>query len=204
MGVVLNRDAVAGYQRWEPPQVGDGTPSAPSEAPVRPTVSDLEALARQAHEEGFAAGQAQGLAEVREQNRARLARLDAICTQAARPLAELDAAVEQELAQLAVTIARRVIAHELATRPELVAQAVRQAAAALPAAERELRVHLHPDDLALLRELEATETHWQLVADPALPRGGCRLENGCSRLDASVETRLAAVIDAVLGDEAAS
>jgi flagellar assembly protein FliH len=204
MGAVLTRDAVSGYQRWEPPQVGDGTPPAAAKAPEHPTVSDLETLARQAHEEGFAAGQAQGLAEVREQNRARLARLDAICTQAARPLAELDAAVEEELTQLAVTVARRVIAHELATRPELIVQAVRQAAAALPAAERELRVHLHPDDLALLRELDAVEAHWQLVADPALARGGCRLENGCSRLDASVETRLAAVIDAVLGDEAAS
>jgi flagellar assembly protein FliH len=204
MGAVLSRDAGAGYQRWEPPQVGDGASPAPTKAPEHPTVSDLETLAHQAHEEGFAAGQAQGLAEVREQNRTRLARLDAICTQAARPLAELDVAVEDELAQLAVTIARRVIAHELSIRPELIAQAVRQAAAALPAAERELRVHLHPDDLALLRELDAAETHWQLIADPALARGGCHLENGCSRLDASVQARLTAVIDAVLGDEAAS
>lgn len=202
MSAVLNRDHVAGYQRWEPPQVGDAPSAASSEPAHHPTVSDLEALERQAREEGYAAGHAQGLAEAREQGRARIARLESVCAQAARPLDALDAAVEQELAHLALTVARRVIAHELSTRPELIVQVVRQAAAALPAATRELRVRLHPDDLALLRELDAAETHWQLVADPALARGDCLLESERSRLDARLETRLAALIDAVLGDEA--
>ncbi|HEV2621280.1 MAG TPA: flagellar assembly protein FliH [Frateuria sp.] len=202
MSAVLNRDAVAGYQRWEPPQMGQPPPPEPAEAPAHPTVSDLEALERQAHEEGHAAGLAQGLAEARAQGREQVARLESIFTQAARPLDALDTAVEQELTQLAMLVARRVIAHELAARPELVLQAVRQAAAALPSATRELRVRLHPDDLALMRELDAAEAHWQLVADPALARGDCLLENGRSRLDARVETRLAAMVDAVLGDEA--
>lgn len=202
MSAVLNRDAVAGYQRWEPPQMGQPPAPAPEEAPAHPTVSDLEALERQARDEGHAAGFAQGLAEARAQGREQLARLESICAQAARPLDQLDAAVEQQLAQLALLVARRVIARELATRPELIAQAVRQAAAVLPAATRELRVRLHPDDLALMRELEAAEAHWQLVADPALARGDCVLESERSRLDARVETRLAAMIDAVLGDEA--
>jgi len=202
MSSVLNRDAVAGYQRWEPPQVGSVPAPAPAEPANHPTVSDLEALERQAREEGHAAGLAQGLAEARAQGRERVARLESICAQAALPLESLDAAVEQELAQLAMLVARRVIAQELATHPELIVQAVRQAASALPAATRELRVRLHPDDLALMRELEAAETHWQLVADPALKRGDCLLESERSRLDARVETRLAVMIDAVLGDGA--
>ena len=206
MSAVLNRDAVAGYQRWEPPQMGDAQTQAPApaEPAEHPTVSELEALERQAREEGYAQGLAQGLAEARAQGRERITRLDAICTQAARPLAELDTAVEQELAQLAVIIARRVIAHELATQPALIADVVRQAAAALPSAGRELRVRLHPDDLALLRELDAVESHWQLVADAALKRGDCLLESGGSRLDATLATRLGALVDAVLGDEAMS
>jgi flagellar assembly protein FliH len=204
MSAVLNRDHVAGYQRWEPPQVGDAPAVAAAEPANHPTVSDLEALERQARDEGYAAGHAQGLAQAQAQGRERVARLEAICTQAARPLDALDAAVEQELAQLALLVARRVIAHELATRPELIVPAVRQAAAALPAATRELRVRLHPDDLALLRELDAAEPHWQLVADPALERGDCLLESERSRLDARLETRLAAMVDAVLGDEASS
>src|SRR5579875_1776015 len=104
MGVVLAREATPGYQRWEPPEVGAAPASAPAEPVAHPTVSDLEELQRQAREEGYAAGHAKGLAEAREQGRARIARLEAICAQAARPLEALDAAVEQELAQLALVV----------------------------------------------------------------------------------------------------
>jgi Flagellar biosynthesis/type III secretory pathway protein len=137
-----------------------------------------------------------------QQLREHMARLDALYDAAARPLQIFDDRTEQELARLATVIASRVVAHELRLSPGLIAQVVRQAATALPAAARELRVHVHPDDLALLRELGTAESHWQLFADPALVRGDCRLESERSRLDARVETRLAAVIDAVLGDDA--
>jgi len=78
---------------------------------------------------------------------------------------------------------------------------VRQAAAALPSATRELRVWVNPGDLDLLHQLGAAETHWRFGANPALNRGDCVLESERSRLDARVSTRLAAVVDAVLGDD---
>lgn len=201
---VLSREGASGFQRWEPPQVGEvpAPPPAREESAPRPTVSDLEALERQARDEGYAAGRAEGLTSARQETDARLARLDALYASAARPLAAIDEATEQELARLAMAVARRVVAHELKSTPELVVQVIRQAAGALPSATRELRVRLHPDDVALLREREMVETDWQLVADPALARGDCRLESEKSRLDARLETRLAAVIDAVLGDDA--
>jgi flagellar assembly protein FliH len=61
---------------------------------------------------------------------------------------------------------------------------------------------VHPDDLPLVQDAPTTDSHWQCVADPTLARGDCQLESTRSRLDARVETRLAAVIDAVLGDAA--
>lgn len=199
---VLSRDGASGFQRWEPPQVGEtATALVRRDATPRPTVSDLEALEKQARDEGYAAGRSEGLASAQQEANARLARLDALYASAAQPLAALDEATEQELARLALAVARQVIAHELKTTPELVIHAVRQAATALPSATRELRVRLHPADVALLRDLDATETHWQLTADPTLARGDCRLESERSRLDATVETRLAALVDAVLGDD---
>lgn len=200
---VLSADAGAVFQRWNLPQVdADRAVIAARENAARPTVSDLEALERQAREEGFAAGHAQGLAYATVQVTDRLARLDALYVSAAQPLRSLDEITELELTRLALTVARRVIAHELSTSPDLVVHAIRQAATALPSATRELRVRLHPADLALMRELGAAESHWQLVSDAALTRGDCRLESEKSRLDARLETRLAALIDAVLGDDA--
>lgn len=194
-------DAAMDFRRWELPQVGAAPEaSAAADATPQPTVRELEALEQQARDEGRAAGLAEGRAAAAQELRERLAQLDAVCEAAARPLQAFDEQVAQELARLAMVVAGRVVARELQLAPELVVRAVREAADALPAATRELRVHLHPQDLALLRELGVAERHWQLLADPALARGDCRLESEHSRLDARVETRLAAVADAVLGE----
>ena len=196
-------NAAADFQRWELPNVGIRPTASPAaNAPPQPTVRELAALEQQAREEGYAAGHAEGLAAAQQQLRERMARLDALYDAAARPLLALDEQTGQELVRLATIVAGRVITRELQLSPDLIARSVREAAAALPAATRELRVRVHPEDLALLQELGAAESHWQLLADPALTRGDCQLESERSRLDARVETRLAAVIDAVLGDGA--
>lgn len=204
MSAVMNRDDWKAFERWLPPEVGE--PAAPEPTPAetvqQPTVRDLEALEEQAREEGYAAGHAQGMAEARDVLQERMQRLDALLESAARPLRSMDELVELELARLAMTVARQVIAHELRTAPDLVVEAVRQAALALPSASGNLRVRLHPDDLALLRSLDMVESHWQLLPDNSLQPGDCLLESERSRLDARVETRLAAVVDAVLGAEA--
>jgi len=199
------REAWHDVARWEPPLVGAPVATQPRDEaphPGIPTVAELEAIERAAREEGHAAGLAEGRAAARRELERSLARFESLLEAAARPLQALDEATERELARLAVTVARRVVAHELRSDPALVREAVRQAVTALPAATRALRVHLHPDDLALLRELDVAEAHWELLPDPALTRGGCRLESESSRLDAQLETRLAAIADAVLGDDA--
>jgi flagellar assembly protein FliH len=192
----------AEFKRWELPHVGTQL-AAPRAAnmPTQPTVRELAELERQAREEGYAAGRAEGLAAAQQELKKRMAELDGLYDAAARPLQVLDEQTGQELARLATIVARRVIARELQLSPDLIIQAVRQAASAMPAATRELRVRLHPDDLVLLRDAGAVDSHWQLLADPALSRGDCQLESERSRLDARTETRLAAMIDAVLGDD---
>jgi flagellar assembly protein FliH len=201
---MMNRNDMLAFERWLPPEVGEAV--APEPAPVesvqQPTVRELEALEQQAREEGYAAGHAQGMAEAREVLQERMQRLDALLESAARPLRSMDELVELELTRLAMTVARQVISHELRTAPDLVVDAVRQAALALPSASGNLRVRLHPDDLVLLRSLDMAESHWLLLPDNSLQRGDCMLESERSRLDARVETRLAAVVDAVLGAEA--
>lgn len=204
MSAVLNRDNLIDFQRWQPPEVGEkpADPTPQVEPVAQPTVRDLEAIEQQAREEGFAAGHAEGMLVARDVVNERMARLDSLLDAAARPLRSLDELVELELARLAMTVARQVLAHELRTSPDLVVEAVRQAALALPSATGKLRVRLHPDDLALMRSLDMVESHWQLVGDATLQRGDCMLDTERSRLDARLETRLAAVVDAVLGAEA--
>ena len=201
---ILSRETISIYDRWEPPIVGAVPATEPDPepaAPPGPTIFELEEIERQAREEGYAAGLAEGRAAAKQELDERLARLDAICGAAARPLIQFDDATERELALLATVIAQRVVGRELQLDPSLIELTVRQAAAALPSATRELRVWVNPGDLDLLHQLGAAETHWRFGANPALNRGDCVLESERSRLDARVSTRLAAVVDAVLGDD---
>ena len=72
--------------------------------------------------------------------------------------------------QLAVTIARQLVRRELRIDPAQVIAIIRETVALLPAAARDVRVHLHPEDAAVVREKLATP-------------------DGRSRLDASSKIR---------------
>ena len=63
---------------------------------------------------------------------------------------------------------------------------------ALPKSAENLKVFLHPDDIALLQEYYlAKAQHWPLHANPELTRGGVVVESKDSLVDFSIEQRLA-------------
>lgn len=201
---ILSRERVERFERWELPVVGAPEPQhvddvQADDGPQRPTVAEIEAIERQAREEGFNAGLSEGRAMAKRELAAQVARIEALVAAMQRPFAELDHGVAADLAGLATVIAERVLGYEIATRQEKIVEVVRQAVDALPAATRQLKIYLHPADAALLREHRASLDHdGTIVDDPALERGDVRLESEHSRLDARVRTRLAAVIDSVL------
>jgi flagellar assembly protein FliH len=65
-----------------------------------------------------------------------------------------------------------------------------------------VRVHLNPDDAQLVRNaLPQAEQDggWSISEDPLIGRGGCRLSTETSRIDATLEARLAALAATMLG-----
>ncbi|WP_256360375.1 FliH/SctL family protein [Methylomonas koyamae] len=120
------------------------------------------------------------------------------------PFKKLDDAVEQELVKLAIAIASQLIRRELKSEPGEIVAVVREAIKVLPLAAQKVTVNLHPEDAALVRsalKLDESMPPWRLQEDPLLSRGGCIVETEVSRVDASVESRLAAVIANVLGGD---
>jgi flagellar assembly protein FliH len=183
--------------RWELPVV-EGAGNAGPGAGV--TVEAIEQIQKQAYDEGFARGHREGLAL----GQAKIAQLDKLMSMLNEPFAELDQEVEQELLVLAKAIARQLVRRELKTDPGQVVAVVREAMAALPVAARSARLHLHPEDAALVREvlsLEQTEGSWHVTEDPLLARGDCRVTTNNSQIDASLESRLTALITSVLGGD---
>ena len=187
-------------ERWEIPQVSAGS------RPL-PTAGRIEDLQRQAHQEAFEQGRREGIEKGRQQIQAQVARLESIVRCLARPLEQLDERVMEEVAALAPAIARRLVRRELKADPAQIMAVVQQAAAVLPGASRRVRLFVNPEDAAIVKEhMTALPDHsgaWQLIEDPALMRGGCRIETEHSRIDASVERRLAAIAAEILGGDRA-
>ena len=189
---------------WEPPQI-----NGPVVARSR-RGADLDGIEREAWEQGCAEGREAGIAVVRAEQQAlsqelerRVQRLDAILDFMSKPIAALDVAVQRQLVSLAGAIARQIVRRELKTNPDEIVAVVRETVALLPLTARDVRVHLNPEDAKLVRSrlVEASSDRaWNIVEDPILTRGGCRVSSENSTIDAQLEQRLGAAIASALGE----
>lgn len=212
---ISRHQAVGAYRRWEPPSLGEPEPApvattpAEPEPPLQPempevalpelqpaiqlpTAADIESMFEDARREGYTAGFAEG-AELARQQAERLAGLADGLDQA---LKRLDQEVAEEIVALAVEIARQMVRQTLADHPSAINDTVRTALQQLP--QSQVRIHVHPDDMALVREYLAEQSvhpHPQLVEDDSVTRGGCRLHTPGSEIDATLETRWRRILE---------
>jgi flagellar assembly protein FliH len=184
-------------ERWDVPAI-DGS------GPGYLTAGRLEALQAQAYDEAYQQGHRDGFEAGRIEVSRRAARFDELLAALSSPFDQLDEAVERQLVELAMAVARQLFRRELRQVPGHVIGVVREALRLLPVASRNIEVCLHPEDAALVREsLTPAETNraWTLVEDPLIERGGCRVKTDQSQIDAQAEARLQAVITSIVGDE---
>jgi flagellar biosynthesis/type III secretory pathway protein FliH len=146
---------------------------------------------------GLADGEKKGLASAQQRVTTALAVIDQITTQM-REVASLSPAIlEENIAALAVIVARQIVAREVALDRDLVADLVRRALTEFPI-EQSVRIRVHPLDLAALTVIPGAEpavpitagrdASW--LADPRVARGGCLVEGRDRIVDGRVDTAL--------------
>ena len=194
-----SKSGAAEARVWSAPDMG-----APAPGAKLPTVGGLVDLQAEAYKEAFEQGLAEGREAGRAEVRAQVEKLSGMFYDLAKPFEELDAEVERELLTLAMALARQIVRRELKADPTQIIGIIREAIAALPVAARDVRVHLHPEDAAVVRQnLAPTESEraWQIVEDPVMARGGCQVTSTSSRVDARLETRLGTILSELMGNE---
>ncbi len=161
--------------------------------------------AEQGHREGLAVGRREAVTEHRAVAAALLDRVEAELARHAGALDELSAAIAASATELAFEIAEAVLARELELSRSPGVDAIRRAANLLPdtgADAATVVVRLHPADLTLLGGDTVDELlpgrKVEVCADPAVERGGCVLDSGASRVDASISAALARVRQVLL------
>lgn len=200
MSRIIRGEEASDCQAWRLPEVQSG--AASRNRPV--TARQLEEIQQQARQEGFQQGLQEGRDSGREELLNSIRCLEQILKTLDKPLEELDDSVEQQLAQLAMLVARQLVRRELKTDPEQVVGIVREALALLPVAARDVQLALNPEDAGIVRDalsLHEGEQAIRIVEDPVQSRGGCRVVTRTSQIDATIETRLNSVIAGVLGGQ---
>jgi flagellar assembly protein FliH len=111
---------------------------------------------------------------------------------------------EPRLIELSILIAKRIIARELKTQPELVADLVREGIDALSSREK-LRVKLGMGfsmmAVMVTEHLAARGIDAEISIAPSLSEYGCVVETEIGRVDESIEARIDALLEAIVTEE---
>ncbi len=202
------------FQRSYRPAGASGSGDAVGESGIKRThrrtgylpPEQAEALA---YSKGLADGKKEGLAEGEKRGfevaNSKMQGLIQALHQALEQVQSLRSQIvrelENEAAELALAIARKVIRREAATDHEIVKTVVRKALQQCEHPGR-IKIKLNPTDLEAAEEagsgfsdLTANLKEVQVEADASITAGGCLIETDCGAIDARIEQQLQVVED---------
>lgn len=165
---------------------------ARADALIQKTRAEAESIRQHARSEGLREGQEAAGAMLIAASHARSQMLDDVQT---------------DVVKLAMEVARKITRREIELRPETVvtlcSDVTRQVALA-----QSVTLKVSPDDLEAVRQHEALmetglrdDVSLHIVSDSSIERGGCVIESDMGKIDARLETQLAAIERALMADD---
>jgi flagellar assembly protein FliH len=188
-------DDTTAFEQWEEVALG-GSASGQAASPM-----DAEAELARLREAARAEGYAEGMAAGRAEGEQACGRMKQLAESFSTTLDNLDFRLADMVLDLALDVARQVVAGELAARPERILDVVNLALKQMAETSREARLLLHPDDAALVRphlDQVLDKNRLRIVEDVRIVRGGCLIETAQGDLDATLPARWRQVVQ-VLG-----
>jgi len=194
----LPKEEITAYERWELPDFSTANMEVGAafarhknsrRGVVLPTAVQLEEIQRQAREEGYQAGFAEGRQ-----------RISALLNAMEQALQQADQDIAQDLLDLSLEVARQMVQQTLKTNPEVLLNTIREAIASLPHFNQGAHLVLHPDDAAMVRASmgeQLSHTGWKIFEDALIERGGARVETAHSQIDATLENRWRRIVASI-------
>lgn len=202
----IPREELSGFAAWNPGALSGGPAAArapisapappPAAAPAPPPAPDIHAQLHAARQSGYQDGYRDGLAalEAFKQSFAQQVsgQIGSLVKSFDADFLALEETMALTLARIAVELARQVVRSEITQRPEHIAKVAHDAVEALQLSAKHVRVRVNPADYPLViagagEEMKAREA--QVLPDPEVPRGGCKVESDISSVDASLAAR---------------
>jgi len=190
------QDDTTAFEHWEVVELATSANGQGAPSPV-----DIEAELAALREAARAEGYAEGLTAGRVEGEQACGRMKQLAESFSATLDNLDFRLADMVLELALDVARQVVAGELAARPERILDVVNLALKQMAETSREARLLLNPDDAALVRphlDQVLDKNRLRIVEDARIVRGGCLIETTQGDLDATLPARWRQVVQ-VLG-----
>lgn len=211
---VIPKKELPSYQKWElgsfETNLGNNNTAAQSnenasqvakESISLPTAEQIEAIYQQAKSEGFQTGYQEGKQLATVEMETIIQQLQALMVNFEEELQHIDQTIAQELLELAVEFARKIVTQSLELKPELIIPIIQEAIQYLPSTTQPLHITLHPEDATLVRiqlETQLSHSKWKIYENSQIERGGCKVESGGCEIDATLSLRWKTVLSKVL------
>jgi flagellar biosynthesis/type III secretory pathway protein FliH len=160
-------------------------------------------LEQEAYDKGFATGEKDGIRAGEKKMQMLATELSAVIDSVAGLRKELVEQYETELLDLVLAICRKIIYCEISVNHQVIQETVRHILDDAPGGQP-VTLRLHPKDMAAVEKLISSDdvsatdmNRVSMVSDTSVSRGGCRLETPHGDMDATIETRLKNVYDAL-------
>lgn len=159
-------------------------------------------IEREAYEKGFAQGQKDGL----DLEKSKLQEMGKQYESLLAELRDLKTLIysesENEMLRMIMLIVTKIIGEEIKTGEQIIRHSI-QSASRFLSDKRKIRVIINPDDMEevkkMLPDLSALTKggHFQLTEDLTVGKGGCVLETGFGRINATIEDQLSEIEDII-------
>ena len=161
-------------------------------------------IEKEAYEKGFAQGEKDGLElgqKLGEQ------RIETVVQQMATLLQEIQnqrdslyKTYEREMLQLALSISKKILHHELQVNEEVITATLREVSKHI-VDQRKIVIRLNPVDLQFLQtragsvlSAEKGGQGVEMIKDPSITRGGCVVETAFGSIDGTIETQFDQIV----------
>jgi flagellar assembly protein FliH len=157
------------------------------------TTSELKEMEHQAYQKGFIEGEKTAIESRAQQIESVLEGLHQALVQVQNLRQEMHQAIEKEVVELSLAIARKVVCQEVATNKDVVLGVAKEALSKVKV-PGQITVKLNPSDLQVINDTKSHLNHLKNQIDnvsfepeETIPCGGCLIETTMGKIDARLE-----------------
>ncbi len=180
-------------QSWIPPKIDEA-------ASTHSKKYEEVILSNQLKQDGFDKGYQEGLIKAEKENQSQQAKLKNFISDLSKIKLELIQEAECALSDIVITVAKKIINHELTVNKTIIEEIIREMLGKIPSSNKVVKIKVHPDNLETIKKIIADETdkEMELSVDASLSIGCIKVKSDHTKVEYNMDEIFDSVIKKIL------